>query len=381
MQMAAPLIFIVVLCMWLGFSDYRYKKRHTIDNEDDKKIAANRPDLISRTIYVLVFILSNMYTFLATKVLGPLECYRQPDRTFTMTLSPSDNCYEGRWADSYPSVVFYAFLYLGLSPFLILISFIKNRRNITEKKFLWRFGALVRPYKPQLYYWELVATLKKIIFVVLVKILADISVYGRLFYLICFLILFMGIENVVQPYRNAQLNGLNSFWNIVAVFLLLANALIFEPGTTKKGGQIVVAIFVILFLLFAIFSSFVRGLLNVAFNLKLGIENFRSNDTQETRPRADTDLDDEDRWQGPKINLGLEMFNMDLRGGAVRDPSMDRSSERNQGETNAAATVVATSVEILPDNLVETNAEVGGGVEMYPVEKVKNIRKSLADDD
>ncbi len=116
----------------------------------------------------------------------------------------------------------------------------------------------------------------------------------------------------------------------------------------------------------------------MAFNLKLGVENIRSNDTQETRPRNYTDADDEDRWEGPKINLGLEMFSMSKNHAIQKDESEGRSVEVIDVDAKPA-TVISTDVVILPDEApVETRTTAGSTIEM---EKVKNIRRSLADDD
>jgi hypothetical protein len=341
MQMLAPLFFVGFLFAVMGCLELwqRYKKRKN-------NVERDGPDPISRVIYIIVFILSNMFTFLATKVLGPLECYRQPDRTFTMYLSPTNNCFEGEWAQNYGSVVFYAFLYLGLAPFSILVVFFIRRKHIWDREFLWKFGALIRPYKKTLFFWELVATFKKTMFVVLIKALADISIFGRLFYLICFLVVFLGIENLFLPFRTRDLNGLNAYWNIVAVFLLLSDALVFEPQSAKAAGQAIVATMVIVMMLFDLFMSFHRVIINLIFSKKYGAEAEKAmNDAREdaaNRPKAiDTtggsvplssvksdpsgdappppppasqgvfdDEDDEDRYVAgaPKLGFGMGIF-------------------------------------------------------------------------
>jgi hypothetical protein len=199
-----------------------------------------------------------MFTFLASKVLGPLECYAQPDGTFSMVLSPSNRCYEGEWNENYGSVILYTFMYLALIPLLIIIAFFRNRKNRNDRVFFLRYGSLMQPYKAQFYFWELIWTTKKALFVALVKVLAGVSLSNRLFYLICVLIIFIGVENYFLPFKTNYLNGLNISWNIVAIFLLLANAFIFEPASVGSVGKVLTAISVIVLLLLVLIVSVSR---------------------------------------------------------------------------------------------------------------------------
>jgi hypothetical protein len=74
---------------------------------------------------------------------------------------------------------------------------------------------------------------------------------------------------LVLPFRSADLNGLNAYWNIVAVFLLLSNALVFEPQSAKAAGQAIVATLVIVMMLFAVYVSFHRVILNFICSKKM----------------------------------------------------------------------------------------------------------------
>ncbi len=248
-----------------------------------------------------VFIFSNMFTFIASKVLGPLECYQQPDKSFTMVLSPSLRCYEGDWNANYASVILFSFLYLGLIPVLILFVFVKYRASEKRKTpiFLARYGSLVRPYKSNLYFWELVLSIKKFLFVILVKVLAGVGISLRLFYLICTLLFFILFENYFLPFKTNYLNGLNSLWNIAAIFLLLSNALVFEAQSIGYGSQIVIAIFVISLLLVAIFASISRLLVNFIFRKRYGMD--RAITLVEEENKHQTNMDDEDVWLGKNI--------------------------------------------------------------------------------
>jgi hypothetical protein len=268
--MMAPLVFVALLGLGLGLVFIRERSKHVNPKVNS---ATEKPDIFSRVIYSFVFIFANMFTFLATKVLAPLECYRQPDGSFTMVLSPSERCFEGAWSKNYPAVVFFALLYLGIAPLSLTVVFIMNRGNIFSSKFLRKFGALIRPYAPALFFWEIVVTAKKTLFVVLVKAVADVSIYRRYFFLVCFLVFFMALENVCKPYRNLTLNGLNALWNLVAVFMLLSGALVFEPMSTSDSSRIAVAFLVVIAVLFAVFSSFIRATLNIIFRYRMGMDN------------------------------------------------------------------------------------------------------------
>jgi heme/copper-type cytochrome/quinol oxidase subunit 2 len=304
MQMLAPIVFVVVLVIITGmFSIFQRRKRR---NQTDWGTNTG-PDLFSRGLYMIVFIFSNMYTFLATKVLGPLECYQQHDKTFSMVLSPSSNCFEGEWAQNHYVVILFSILYLGLVPLSIIVVFVLKRKSIWQPEFLWKFGALIRPYKKNLFFWEIVATLKKTAFVVLIKALADITIYARLFYLICFLSVFLGLENMFHPFRTKNLNGLNAYWNILAVFLLMSNAFVFEPQSTKAAGQAIVAAIVVMLMLFALFVSFYR----VAANF---VTRVRSRGVQTKKNEADLEEEEEDEYVdgAPKLRFNMDVFAADV---------------------------------------------------------------------
>jgi hypothetical protein len=206
--MLSPIIFFaIVFPSVAAYSFYAKKKQPEGGNKNDD---SNGPDVLTRLVYIFVFLLSTMYTMLATTVFRPMQCLSQPDGKFTMILSPTENCYEGLWQQNYPWVVILAIILLGFAPGAIIVEFWRYRGNTDSLKFDWLYGALTRPYRKKYFWWELVATLKKIVFVVLVDVLADVTQYARLFYLICFLMLFMGLENTIRPFKTAELNGLNA---------------------------------------------------------------------------------------------------------------------------------------------------------------------------
>jgi hypothetical protein len=256
-QMLAPIVFFGFLFLVIAAQSLLKKK-------------SSASAIISRTIYIAVFIVSIMFTFLASKVVGPLDCYMQPDGSFSMYLSPADLCYQGNWLKNYPNVIFFSTLYLGILPLAIIIVFIRNRKKIQSEHFLQRYGALVKPYHPKMFFWEIVATLKKTSFVLLVKALSSASTYSKLLYLIIFLIGFMVLENICMPFNSAGLNGLNTIWNFVAVFLLLSNAMVFEPASTSNSGSILIGILVIVLFLFAVVLSLAKTIGSLYMRKKFG---------------------------------------------------------------------------------------------------------------
>lgn len=202
--MLAPIVFFAVVVILIVL--YSLCARKSPDNIGDG------PSIISRMIYLSVFLFSSMFTKLATTVFKPLQCLIQPDGTFTMIMSPTQNCYEGDWLQNYPYVIALSIALLGVAPLCIIIEFWRNRGNTDSLEFDWKYGALTRPYRKKYYWWELVATVKKTVYVALVDVLADVTQYARLFYLICFLMAFMGLENTIRPYKTSELNGLNSLY-------------------------------------------------------------------------------------------------------------------------------------------------------------------------
>jgi hypothetical protein len=175
-----------------------------------RSLSKEGPALISRAIYVIVFLLSTMFTMVVMTVFKPLQCLPQPDGTYSMIAAPSYRCYESLWNFNYPFVIIFCLIFVGLLPLVLMFEFWRNRSNPDALHFLWKYGSLLRPYRKRFFWWEVVSTLKKTIFVVLVDVFSDLSLYSRLFYIICFLMLFLGIENTFRPFKTARLNALNS---------------------------------------------------------------------------------------------------------------------------------------------------------------------------
>jgi hypothetical protein len=292
-QMLAPLIFlgVIVLFHFPVFLKERKKQNQSLSAWSN---------FLSKVIVSLVFIFSNMFTFLTSKVLGPLECYQQPDGTFTMVLSPSERCFSGSWNRNYGTVILYTFLYLALVPFLIILVFIRNRGR-KDALFLERFGSLIRPYREHLYFWELIWTLKKAIFVILVKVLAGVSLSDRLFFLICTLMLFIALESYFLPFKTNFLNGLNSLWNITAIFLLLANAFIFDPISTGSTARILTSIMSILLILFAFGVSLFRICTNIVFRRRMEHRETRIQSIANVNSTTENRANDEDIWVSGQV--------------------------------------------------------------------------------
>jgi hypothetical protein len=183
-----------------------------------------------------------------------------------------------------------------LIPALLLYVFFKYRTPEARGSvvFLARYGTLVRPYKSNLFFWELILSTKKLLFVILVKVLAGVSISLRLFYLISTLSFFILVENYFLPFKTEYLNGLNSFWNIAAIFLLLSNALVFEPEAIGYGSRILVSVLVIAVLLVAIVASISRLVFNFIFRKRYGMEHA----TSIAEEKHQTNTDDEDVWLG-----------------------------------------------------------------------------------
>lgn len=198
--MLLPIIFLVLFFALL-FCLQRFKIFMT---------PINGSSLLTRSIYVVVFLFSTMFTMIVMTVFRPLQCLPQPDGTYSMMAAPSYQCFDKQWYTKYPFVILFSVIFVGILPIVLIIEFWKNKSNPDSLNFIWKYGSLLRPYRKKYFWWEIINTVKKTIFVILVDVLSDISIYSRLFYLICFLMLFLGIENTVKPFKNSRLNALNS---------------------------------------------------------------------------------------------------------------------------------------------------------------------------
>jgi hypothetical protein len=164
MKLNIPLILIgmlgLIYCLQRSFSILR----NQIFKQRSRSISLYP---IDRFIYCFILLFNFVYVYLIATLIEPMNCY-QTGISIRLAANSSKVCFDNEWRKQYiaPAII-YSFLYVIIVPVLYGYIFKANRSKIHENVFQDRFGSLTRPYKPNLYWYEIVAIVKKFVVAVL----------------------------------------------------------------------------------------------------------------------------------------------------------------------------------------------------------------------
>lgn len=113
------------------------------------------------------------YTLIISAVVEPFLCSPQNDGSYMMVKNPSVQCFSDDWK----KVLYFYIIPMGilwglLLPVATSILLFKNRRRIESPYFLNYFGFLTQSYRPELYWYEMIMILKKVLFMIVPEFLA-----------------------------------------------------------------------------------------------------------------------------------------------------------------------------------------------------------------
>lgn len=223
--MGAPLFFFICGTL-LTFGVIHYKSfRGIAFSESDFST------FYTRSVSIVVFLVITMYTSAASVVLQPLRCYKQNDGSTTLLPAPYMTCYDDVWnRNLYIFGTLILIVLFGI-PIWLIYTLYRFRKDINDIDFVCKYRALVEPYHHSFFYWEIINMLKKVILVTILDFFPNVISFTRTFLAVITIFLFVVFENIVQPYRTKNLNHINVLWGIVSIAFLLANGLIFLPGS------------------------------------------------------------------------------------------------------------------------------------------------------
>jgi hypothetical protein len=147
--------------------------------------------------------LLGLYTFLVITAMSPFRCFLQIDGSYTLIPSSNLNCYDKEWY-THLFVIVLGVLQIFLIPMVLSFTLWRNRSRLNKNAFLWRFGSLTAPYKPEFYYWEIFVLFRKTALVLLIDLSNSLSSFLRVYIVILFLLIFSVIDMFVRP-RIAEL--------------------------------------------------------------------------------------------------------------------------------------------------------------------------------
>jgi hypothetical protein len=202
MRMATPLILFAVMALTFVIRHYLGKRF--------ARLAVKGHKSLSRRIFALFsFLVIALYTFSVSSVFAPFNCQKQPDGSRTIAKYAAIKCFEGAWMRKIGTITVFVFIYVFLIPLYLVVLFYWNRKDL--EKFAAVFPNLISPYRREYFYWELVLMLRKAMFVVLSDFMTlSTSYLTRFFVSIGLLCVFFWLDVSFSPYRNDELNLLQS---------------------------------------------------------------------------------------------------------------------------------------------------------------------------
>jgi hypothetical protein len=167
LYLKAFLPLILVFIYFLGINSESLvsrtlKKGSTGSNSNNKNKM-----VILRVWSFTAFVLTTLTTLNISSVLSLFQCIERADGTYSIAKYPTVKCYDAQWSGKIvaPSILF--FFFAVIFPLYMIHAFWKNSMAIHSDQFVLRYGALVRPYRSEFYYWEFVVVLKRYLVVIL----------------------------------------------------------------------------------------------------------------------------------------------------------------------------------------------------------------------
>jgi hypothetical protein len=133
---------------------------------------------------------------------APFRCFEQQDGEFTLVPSSNLNCYDHEWFSHY-FIIGLGILHIALIPFSLFLIFRANSQHLFDNSFLWKFGKLTESYKDEMYWWEVVVLLNKLLFVVIVDLTSRFDPNLRVFMVEVILLVGIFVEQIFQPRKPA----------------------------------------------------------------------------------------------------------------------------------------------------------------------------------
>jgi hypothetical protein len=211
----------------------------------------------SFTSFVL-FVVIAVYSFLASVALSPFNCRLVGQNKYVLSAAVQISCYDEEWKSHVPEAIFFLTLYFVVCPVAvvsILYFFNRFRRlNTAFQRILYRhaFISLTQPYRDRMFYWELLTTLKRLLFVFCSTLFDSLGYVAKILLTIMMLFAFAWLESITIPYTRR--NWAKISWNFVLILVLLSQGLMFEIKKTDPNsvGDVGITILVVLVFLIII---------------------------------------------------------------------------------------------------------------------------------
>lgn len=196
-------------------------------------------ELTDRFIYAATNLATLAYTFLASTALEPLNCIPQPDGTYLLKTAADVKCYDPDYNSYLVLVVVAICVYvLGIPMMLFSILWYWQKRGlISTPQFDYLYGSLTLPFTKNMWYFELVNTIRKLGIVIVVQYLGrdgtPDSTLSQLMVAMSLFSAFALLQVYESPYKWVGNGTLSLFTTLSLLFTLFSGLLFFTQRLSK----------------------------------------------------------------------------------------------------------------------------------------------------
>jgi hypothetical protein len=331
-------------------------------------------DFKNQAISFWIAINVGFYALFMNTLLEPFRCLRQSDDVYVSASDPSTKCFDAEWKRNLIFVIPTLFFYLIVFPLGLGFVLRSNRRNLDTEKGLVRYGFLIRLYKSQFYFWDIVVMLKRAFFFVSLNFFTNSeSANSKTFFSIAVIFIFLSIQIVCSPYNLRTRNVLSNIWDAICVMILVAGACLFDQNISmeeQKKWSLLLGLGLIVFAAFNATLIIKIGLLS-RLNGKIVVS--RRNLQSLTKDEKDdvvhaiilsllresshitVNSRDADRLLGPQLKEKLQDYNQRFRMGSTVTLADTFQAPSRKGESRFSVssqhTFNASFSPMMPSNL------------------------------
>jgi hypothetical protein len=258
MKLIFPIVLIFFYFVWWFWKNYRRPNRILMEIFSD------------HLAFVSLLTVLLLYTFIFSTWISAFNCVLQTDGSYILWQNSALKCYDDSWYSVHFTSIFffgvlYIILFIGTLVFLLYLYSTRKADNLKRRKpQIFQFiRFFIQPYNESRYWWELINILKKILLICAGTLSGkqdnDSSSY---FFTLFILILFLLIDMSFTPHRKAEVNKLALLWDIIALLILLSDAIIFKSTLVSDSNRDLTSYGMILCVLIGVIFSFALAFRN-----------------------------------------------------------------------------------------------------------------------
>jgi hypothetical protein len=156
------------------------------------------------------FIISFLFSYIVVTLAQPFNCFSRSDGSYVLYTDTSVLCFDDSWRQQLPFVVLMSLFYFALLPSVAVYFFWKYRMNLDDPLFLASFRILVEPYRPSVFWWEILVLVRKgFLSLTIFALSSTVTKTTEIAILLCVFMATLSLEIWCKPYVNEAYNQLS----------------------------------------------------------------------------------------------------------------------------------------------------------------------------